>query len=303
MTRDSRKFLQPEAISRIARLEVRARQIVEGFLSGMHRSPYFGQSVEFVQHREYVPGDEARNIDWKAWSKTDKYYVKLFEEDTNLRTSLVVDVSESMQFGSGPLNKLDYACSIAAALSLLLIKQQDAVGLTTFDDGVRTRIPQRSQQNHLHAILQGLAVDEPTQKTDMGAILRQVAEEQSRKGMVILISDMFAERESLKKGLGMLRARGHDVLVFQILDDQEIDFDYSGTTKFEGLEESGELICDPKSLRDGYIEAMERFLEELRRFCASNMIDFHTIRTSEHLDAALLHYMNRRVGMRQPVRG
>jgi uncharacterized protein (DUF58 family) len=295
--------LLPEAVSRISRLEIRARQIVEGFLSGLHRSPYFGQSVEFVQHREYVPGDEVRNIDWKVWSKTDKYYVKLFEEDTNLRTTLVVDVSESMQFGAGPMNKLQYGCTVAAALALLLLKQQDSVGLTTFDSQIRSRIPHRSKQSHLFSLVQALASLNPAEKTDFFSILRQVAEEKTRKGMVVIISDLLADREGLFKGLSLLRPRGHDVLVFQILDDEELDFTFSGTTKFEGLEETGELVCDPRSLREGYRQAMQAYLDELRRFCAKNVIDFQTVRTSEHLDAVLLHYMNRRVGMRQPARG
>ncbi|WP_310820382.1 DUF58 domain-containing protein [Stratiformator vulcanicus] len=269
----------------------------------MHRSPYFGQSVEFVQHREYVAGDEVRNIDWKVWSKTDKYYVKLYEEDTNLRTTIVLDVSESMEFGRGPLNKLDYASTVAAALSLLLLKQQDSVGMITFDEAVRGRAPQRSKQSHLLQLLDTLGKQSASQKTDFYSILTQVAEEQTRKGMIILISDLLADREGLLRGLSMLRARGHDVLVFQILDDEELDFGFTGTTKFEGLEETGELICDPRSLRDGYLNAMETYLEELRRFCARNLVDFQTIRTSDHLDAALLHYMNRRIGMKMPARG
>jgi uncharacterized protein (DUF58 family) len=299
---DYRQLLRPEELSRISRLEIRARHIVEGFLSGLHRSPYFGQSVEFVQHREYVQGDDIRRIDWKVWSKTDKYYVKLYEEDTNLRTTLVVDLSESMQFGSGAMTKYDYGCTMAAALAYLLLRQQDSVGLVSFDDKVRSVVPARSKKNHLHAILTALAAEKPAKKTDIFDILRQVAEQEARKGMVVIISDLFADREGLFRGLQMLRHRGHDVLILHVLDDEELDFSYSGTTKFEGMEEMGDLICDPRALRDGYVEAMTAFQEELRRHCARNVIDFQTVRTSEHLDAALAHYLNHRIGMRQTVR-
>jgi len=294
--------LPPDAISRISKLEVQARHVVEGFLSGQHRSPYFGQSIEFVQHREYVPGDDIRRVDWKVWSKTDKYYIKQYEEETNLRTSILVDASESMQFGSGEKTKYDYGCMIAAALTYLLLRQQDAVSLSVFDETVRTRTPSRSQQTHLGAILSVLAVQEPKQKTSLEKILRMVADEKSKRGMVILISDLFSPTDELFKGLKVLRQRGHDVLIFHVLDDQELDFEFSGTTRFEGLEETGTLTCDPKSLRDGYLTAMNRFIEELRDRCARNVIDYQTIRTSESVDAVLRHYMNHRVGLRQSGR-
>ena len=301
MTQDYRKFLRPEELSRISKLEIRARQVVEGFLSGLHRSPYYGQSVEFVQHREDVSGDDIRRVDWKVWSKTDKYYIKLYEEDTNLRTTLLVDLSESMMFQSGAMSKYDYGCTIAAALSHLLLKQQDSVGLYAFDDTLRKRVPSSSRRNQLHAILQALSNEKPAEKTDLDQILRQVADDQSQKGMIVLISDLFTDLEKLFKGLTQLRYRGHDVLVMHVLDDQEIDFEYSGTTRFEGMEDAGDLVCDPRALREGYQEAMQDFLHQLRRFCSKNLVDYQVIRTSEHMDAALLHYFNHRVGMRQAV--
>lgn len=297
MTRDSQRFLQPEEISRISRLEVRARQIVEGFLSGLHRSPYYGQSVEFVQHREYVPGDDFRRIDWKVWSKTDKYYIKQYEEDTNLRTLLLVDVSESMSFGTGAMTKYDYACTVAAALAYLLLRQQDAVGLVTFDDRIQSRVPPRSRQSHLHAIIKSLQAGAPASKTGIDRLLGQVAEEQSLRGMIVLISDLFVDPQQLDRGLSLLRHRGHDVLVFHILDDEELDFNFSGTTKFEGMEGAGDVMCDPRALRDGYLAAFNDFLEKIRRQCARQLIDYQTIRTSEHLDAALAYYLNHRIGM------
>jgi len=294
--------LQPEAVSRIARLELMARHVVEGYLTGLHRSPYFGQSIEFAQHREYVVGDDPRRIDWKVWSKTDKYYIKQYEEETNLRSMLIVDVSESMQFGTQSLNKYEYACAIAACLSYLLLRQQDAVGLMTFDESVRAVVPQRSKRNHLSALLTALDAQSPAKKSDLYSVLRKVAEGQSQRGMIVLISDLFAPREGLFRGLNLLRHRGHDVLVLHVLDDEELDFNYSGTTRFEGLEEAGELLCDPRALRDGYLTAMQGFLEELRRHCAGHTIDYQTIRTSQNLDAVLSHYISHRIGMRQSVR-
>lgn len=301
MTRDSKRSLQPEQLARISRLEVRAREVVEGFLSGMHRSPYFGQSVEFLQHREYVAGDEVRHIDWKVWSKTDRYYVKLFEEETNLRTILLVDSSESMQFGSGAVTKFDYGCTIAAALAYLLLRQQDSVGVVTFDSTVRNVVPPRSKQSHLHTVLSALQREQPQQKTDMFGVLRRVAEDNSKRGMVVLVSDLLADRDSLFRGLKLLRHRGHDVLVFHVLDDQELDFEYAGTTRFDGLEGLGDLTCDPRSLRDGYLKAMQAFLDQVRRECARNRVDYQIIRTSEHLDAVLAKFLSKRLGMRNAV--
>ena len=289
-------------MARIARLEVLARNVVEGFLSGLHRSPYFGQSVEFAQHREYAPGDDIRRIDWKVWSKTDRYYIKQYEEETNLRTTLLVDLSESMLFGSHSLTKYEYACQIAASLAYLLLRQQDSVGMVTFDDVIRSRVQSSSKQNHLQAILTSLDREKPAKKTDLYQLLAQVADEQTRRGLIVLVSDLFVDRAGLFKGLKLLRTRGHDVMVFHVMDDEELDFTYAGTTKFEGMEEMGDLICDPRSLREGYQQAVQQFVEDLRRNCARQMVDYQTIRTSEHLDAVLAHYLTHRVGMRHSVR-
>lgn len=298
------KKVQPDPVfsSRVSQLELQARKIVEGYLTGLHRSPYFGQSVEFVQHREYVAGDDPRRIDWKMWSKTDKFYIKQYEEDTNLRTTLVVDASESMQFGSGTTTKFDYACVIAASLAYLLLKQQDAVGMVVFDEAIRSQIPPRTQRSQLHELLVSLSSQQPKQKSDLYGVLKKIADAQSQRGLIILISDLFTPRDSLFKGLKLLRFRGHEVLIFHVLDDEELDFNYAGTTKFEGMESAGDLLCDPRSLREGYLQAMTAFREELRKECARQVIDFQTIRTSESVDAALRHYLNHRFGMRPSAR-
>jgi len=302
VTRDSRRFLPPEAVARVSRLELQARTVVEGFLSGLHKSPYFGQSIEFVQHREYVPGDDPRRIDWKAWSKTDKYYIKQYEEETNLRCTLLVDVSESMQFASGGQSKYEYGCGLAACLAYLLLRQQDAVGMVTFAEGVRSMLPIRSKRNHLNDILAALDVQQPGQKTDLYGILAKTADQQTQRGMIVLISDLLIPREGLFKGLQMLRHRGHEVMLLHVLDDQELDFDYNGTTKFEGLEAMGDLTCDPRALREGYLAAVQAYLEDLRRRCAGATVDYRTVRTSENLDAVLAHFVNNRLGMKQTTR-
>src|SRR5438552_17384347 len=190
---DPRRFLHPETIARISRLDLRARHVVEGFISGMHRSPFFGHSVEFIQHREYTPGDDIRHLDWKVWSKTDRFYIKQYEEETNLRSTIVVDVSESMHYGRGALNKYNYACTIAACLGYLLLRQQDSVGLITFDSDVRQIVPARSQQTHIDALVKAMDVSRPREKTDLEKTLRRVAESASSGGMIVIGSGLRAD--------------------------------------------------------------------------------------------------------------
>ena len=293
---DSRRFLHPEAIKRIARMDLRARHVVEGFLSGMHRSPYFGQSVEFRQHREYVPGDDLRHVDWKVWARQDRLYVKQFEEDTNLRCLLLVDVSSSMRYGDGPLNKYEYACTAAASLAYWILRQQDAVGLIAFDSKVRSKLPVRTKRNHLQAIIEALDIATPAEKTDLAAILRQVTEDYPRRGMVVLVSDLLTDVDTTLRGLRWLRQRGHDVLVLHILDDDELDFPFTGPTRFEGLESDETLDCNPRALREGYLEALHEYLDRLRRECAKQVVDYALIRTSEPLDAALARFISHRNG-------
>ena len=290
----SKRFLHPEAIGRISRLDLRARHIVEGFLSGIHRSPYFGQSVEFLQHREYTPGDDLRHVDWKVWAKQDRYYVKQFEEDTNLRATLLVDVSGSMQYGSGALNKYEYGCTIAASLAYLLLRQQDAVGCVAFDAAIRAKVPQRTRRSHLNAIVKALAASGPREKTEMQSILRGAAESYTRRGLMILVSDLLVDRAGLFKGLKLLRQHGHDVIVFHVMDDEELDFSFNGPTRFEGLELPQHLACNPRALREGYLESLGKFLDEVRRGCAKDGVDYVLLRTSQPLDAALAAFLSQR---------
>lgn len=290
-TDDPRRFLHPGTIARIGRLDLRAKQVVEGFISGMHKSPFFGQSVEFVQHREYVPGDDIRHMDWKVWSRSDRFYIKQFEAETNLRATLVVDTSESMAYGGGALNKYEYAATAAACLAYLIVRQQDSVGLVSYGFDVNQVVPARSNQLQLDAVAKALDVSRPRDKTDILKVMRRVAESTPARGLVILFSDLLTDREPIFKGLEMLRHRRHDVMVFHILDDDELTFPFAGMTRFDGLEQMPHLLCDPKALRDGYLEALEEYLVEVRRGCTRLGVEYALVRTSDYLDAVLSRFL------------
>ena len=297
-TENPRRFLDTKTIAKIAHLDLRAATIVEGFITGLHRSKFFGHSVEFVQHRDYVRGDDIRHLDWKVWSKTDKFYVKQFEAETNLRCQIVLDVSESMHYGNGPLNKSEYAATAAACIAYLLTRQQDSVGITTFDSDIRMSIPPRSSQKHLEAICKTMHVSRPREKTDVMKIMKRVAESIHQRGIVAVITDGLTDREPLLKGLDMLRIQKQDVMLFHVLDDDELDFPFSGMTRFEGMEELPDLFCDPKALRDGYIEELTVYLTEMRQGCAKRGIDYNLVRTSDPLDAILAKFLHSRIDPR-----
>lgn len=294
---DPRRFLHPDTIARISQLDLRAKKVVEGFLTGMHKSPFFGHSVEFIQHRDYTPGDDIRHLDWKVWSKTDRFYIKQYEAETNLRSHLVVDVSASMHYGNGVLNKYNYACTAAACIAYLLLHQQDSVGCTTFDEKVRHVVPTRSQHNHIDAIIQAMHVSKPLDKTDIEKVLRRVAENAPARGLVIVVSDLLVDREPLFRGLEMLRHNRHDILIFHVLDEEELTFPFAGTTRFEGMEQLDQVLCDPRSLRDGYLEALEEYLTEVRRGCARRGIDYQLVHTREYLDAVLAKVLHHRAAL------
>lgn len=292
---DSKSYLHPEAIRRISSMELRARNVVEGFLSGMHRSPYFGQSVEFVQHRQYVPGDDLRHIDWKVWGRQDRLYVKQYEEDTNLRCALLCDGSASMSYGRGPLNKFDYAATLCACLAYLSLRQQDSVGLTLFDQKIRTKLPWRTSRSHLQAIYRALEQAPVVEKTDLTKVFREINETYPKRSLMVIASDFLGSEKETLKGLATLRSSGHDILVFHILDDDELDFPFNDPTRFEGMETTDSLTCNPRSLREGYLESLQRFLDRVRRACASARIDYQLIRTSRPVDAALTAYLSARM--------
>ncbi|MBX3420006.1 MAG: DUF58 domain-containing protein [Pirellulaceae bacterium] len=291
----SKRFLPPEAVKRAQRLELKARQIVEGFMSGSHRSPYFGQSVEFVQHRQYLPGDDVRHIDWKVWARQDRLVIKQYQEDTNLRCLLLVDSSDSMSYGEGDRTKFEYACILAACLSVLVLRQQDAVGSVVFDDRVRARVPLRTSQSHLLDVLASLDTTRPANKTDLESVIKDVLQTSARRGLIVLLSDLLGMQDSGLRALGMLRRAGHDVLVLHIMHSDELDFPFTDPTRFEGLESTAHLTCNPRALREGYLEAVQRFLERVRHVCAAAKCDYLLARTSDAPDAVLSQIVSNRM--------
>lgn len=295
---DYRKYLDPKVLNRIARLDLKARLIVEGYVSGLHKSPYHGFSVEFAEHREYTPGDDIRHIDWKVFGRTDRFYIKQYEEETNLLAHVVLDVSESMNYASDEVSKLEYGRMIAAGLAYLVVQQQDAAGLTLFDDTVRAHLPPGSHAGHLRALFHTLGTVEPKQKTDMGRILNEVAQTIQKRGLVILVSDLFDDPDRILAGLRHLTHRRHDVIVFHVLDEAEATFPFDRMTRFEGLEDLGDLVVNPQSLRDGYLAELEKFRRKIRRGCTANRIDYVPMTTSTSLEVGLSTYLARRAGTR-----
>jgi len=282
------KYLDPKVLTKIKRLDLQARLVVEGFISGMHRSPFHGFSVEFAEHRKYVPGDDIRHIDWKVWGRADRFYIKQYEEESNLRATLVLDCSASMRYGSQPLNKFHYA---ATALAQLLLGQQDAVGLATFDEDLRAYIPPSANPNQIKSFVHELDVSSLKDKTTIEPICHNLAEKIPRRGMICLISDLFVEVEGLMRGLRHFRHRDHEVILLHVMDADELTFPFQGNTLFRGLEATGELMIEPRALREGYIQAVERFCAQVRRRCIADRIDYKLISTADRLDAALLAFL------------
>ncbi len=292
MAEDYRKYLDPKVLMKISRLDLKARLIVEGFISGMHKSPFHGFSVEFAQHREYVPGDDIRHIDWKVWSKSDRLYIKQYEEETNLRCYVLLDMSESMRYGSpGNMSKFDYASCVAASLAFLLLRQQDAVSLSLFDTDVRTHVPPSGHPAQLKTMLKEVAGTSPERKTELGHVFRELAEKVTRRGVVIIISDLFAPIEGTIRGIQEFSHRRHDVIVFQVLDEYELTFPFQRNTLFRGLEDLPEALVEPRALREAYLEAFGEFNAQLRRSCIASNVDFVQLKTTDRLDAALSSYL------------
>src|SRR5579871_1427511 len=250
MPEASLKYLDPQVQARVRSLELKARSVVEGYLSGMHRSPYHGFAVEFAQHREYVPGDDIRHIDWKVYGRSERFYLKQYEQDTNLVCWLMVDASESMKYGSGETTKFDFACSAAAALAYLIIHQTDSVGLATFDSQVLNFLRPSSQISHLKDLLTVLATGPGAGQTRLGPIFDDLAQRIQRRGLVMLFSDLFDEPAEIVAGLRHLRYQRHEVVVFHVMDAAELDFPFQDATLFRGMEQMPDLLTDPRSLRE-----------------------------------------------------
>jgi uncharacterized protein (DUF58 family) len=296
--KDSLKYLQPAVVAQLANMELRARFVVEGFITGLHKSPYHGFSVEFTEHRPYMPGDEIKHIDWKAYGKTDRFYIKQFEEETNLKSYLILDASRSMEFASkGNLKKFEYASYVAAALSFLMIEQRDAVGLTVFDEGIRVSIPPRATRSYLREILKELESARPANKTGTSTSLHRIAEQIKRRGLVIVLSDLFDSPGSVMTALKHFRHKGHEVVVMQILDPLERSFAFESDAIFKDLETHEEVTTQPWHIQKAYQQSMQEFLGYYQRQCRDNNIDYVLLDTSTPFDKALFEYLNKRKRM------
>jgi len=292
------KFLDPTVLNKITRLDLKARHIVEGFMGGMHKSPYHGFSVEFAEHREYTPGDDLKHLDWKVFGRSDRLFIKEYELETNLRSHILLDTSESMDYGSKDVSKLELASHIAASMAYLILRQQDSVGMVCFDKEVKSFIPTSSSMGHLRPILGTLASSTAQNKTDLGIVLNTLAERIQRRGLIILISDLFDRPEVILKSLQHFSHKRHDVIVFHVLDEYELTFPFERMTLFEGLEEYPKLLVDPRSLRKAYLEEVNRFCEEMRKGCVKQMIDYVRISTDQDLDVELTKYLAGRLSIR-----
>lgn len=282
-------YFDPETLAKIQSLHLRARHIVEGYVSGLHRSPYHGYSIEFAEHREYAPGDDLRYVDWKVFGKTDKIYLKRYEEETNLISYLLLDTSQSMQYQGpdAPMSKLDYAKCLAASLAYLILKQQDSVGLITFDHQINSLVRASANPSHLKQILHVMETSEAREKTKIGPIFHNLAERFKRRGVVIVLSDLFDDVDSLLAGLKHFRHRRHEVLLFHILDPAELDFPFRQITLFKGLEQLSDVLTDPGSLRESYLREMETYRKSLRSGCRAQRADYQLVRTNQPFDAVL----------------
>jgi uncharacterized protein (DUF58 family) len=291
-------YLQPDTIARAQALGLKARTIVEGLRVGDHRSPYRGFSVEFVQHREYVPGDDIKHIDWKSYGRSERYTIKQYEQETNFAGHILLDASRSMLYGEGETNKLEYAKLLAASLAYLIIHQRDSASLSVFDAGWRQRLPASGQPGHIQTILHTLESVQPEEKTSIAPLLHDLAQQVRRRGLVFLISDCFDEPAGILDGLRHLRFEGHEVMVFHVLHPDELRFPFGGMVKFDGMEEKLQLLTRPQLVRPAYMKALEKYLDEMRRGCEANRCDYVMLNTSRPLSEALTEYLARRLRVR-----
>jgi uncharacterized protein (DUF58 family) len=295
-TTDYRKYLDPRTLARISGLDLRARLIVEGLMTGMHRSPYQGASVEFAQHRPYVFGDDIRHVDWKVLGKTDRVYLKQYIEETNLHLICVVDASESMGYGTigegkETWTKYDHATAIAASLSYMAIQQQDSVGLAVFDNQLKKYLKPSNSPGQWKTITHELTLVPRMAKTGTGHVLDQLAEKLTHRSLIVVLSDFFDDMEGIKKGLTHLRYKKHEMMVFQVLDPMEIEFPFEDVTLFKGLEGLGELLTEPRALREGYLEQLNQFTETMKKMCRGMHVDFQRMNSGEPLDVALSSFL------------
>ena len=290
----SSKLLSNESLSNLENLHIKAKKVVEGFIVGLHRSPYHGFSVEFSDHRPYGLGDEVRHIDWKLWGKTDRFFVKRYEEETNLKAHLLIDCSQSMSYGSNNSNKLEYAKILGASLSYMLIKNQDAVGFYAFDSNVKKIIQPKSTKGHLSTILSEIEKLEAANKTNIAQAIHECADKTHKKGLVIVISDLLDDEHKILTSLKHLLYKGHEVIVFHILDNQEINLDFNDRVKFVDLENKNTIIADTRQLNKIYKKKISKFIDFYKKNCFKKKIDYVNITTNQSLDIALSEYIMKR---------
>jgi uncharacterized protein (DUF58 family) len=293
MAGPDKNYFDPKVLAGIANLGLRARWVVEGLMSGVHRSRAKGFSVEFEEHREYSPGDEIRRIDWKALGKFDRYFIKEYEDETNLRAYLLLDSSASMNYASDGITKFDYGCTLTASLAYLILKQQDAAGVVTFSDRIESFVPPRAKRDYLIQILAALEKRGPAGVTNVGRILEDIAGKVRRRGLIVLVSDLLDEPEAVLKGLRQFRFKGNDVIVFHLLDQAELDLPFDGNILFEDLEAADlQVIADPRTIRTTYQKVVQEFIADMRKQCRDNTIDYQIISTATPLDQALASYLS-----------
>jgi uncharacterized protein (DUF58 family) len=294
----STRFLDPELLARVGSLELLARTVVEGFMSGLHRSPFTGFSTEFTEYRQYNAGDDLRYLDWRLLARTDRYFIKKYRADTNTQCHLLIDTSASMNYAhASSVTKLQYAQFLAASLAYLLSRQQDAVGLVGFADKVHTHVPARNRTGHMRTIFGNLSLLQPGGETDLAASLHQLAEILTRRGIVVVISDFYDQPERLGEAFQHLRFKGHDTVAFQVLDQNELDFDFNDAVLLlEDAETQEQMPVLPDVVMDGYRERMRRHVDEMRLCAASNNVDYELLTTKQPLDFALLSFLSRRAG-------
>jgi uncharacterized protein (DUF58 family) len=288
--------LDPETLAQLEGLELRARTIVDGYLSGMHRSAYRGQSVEFTEHREYAPGDDLRYVDWKVFGKTDKVYLKQFEAESNLVCYLLVDISESMSYQSqqSPLSKLEYAQCLAAAMATIVLRQRDSVSLVHCDDQLRELVRESSNPAHIRPLIETMQQAEASRKSALGSALHEFSQRVHRRGIVVLLSDLLGDVDSLLSGLKHLRYQRHEIMVLQLLDPAELEFPFKQTTLFQGLEALPEILAEPRGVRNAYLEEMDKFLERIQLGCRSLKIEYELLKTELPFDEALRRILTQR---------
>ena len=291
MDAETRKLLDPRAIARAEALGMNARFIVEGYMAGEHKSPYRGFAIEFAQHREYAPGDDVRHLDWKVQAKTERYYIKQYEQETNFVAHLLLDGSESMKYGSGEISKLEYGKMMAACLAYLILHQRDAVALGIFDEEVQEYLPRSDNRDNLFRIMDRLAGFEPLRGTRLAPVLHGMAGQIKRKGIVIVISDFFDDEEELLQSVQHLRFKGHEVIMMQVLDPCEIDFPFTGNVEFEGLEDLPLIRTRPSQIKKSYHREFEKFRERLRSDVERHQCHFVGVRTDQALDEVLANYL------------